>query len=124
MGVVYLAYCGSWLLSLHVPAFYIFNTTPNPTSSSFFQNFFALVDIMAIKYKYYVEKHCANKYKLVNRFIIHGCVSSMQVYTSLVFRTASAPTQLAFVGYYGIVSVPDHHTPLGKRWSHAASFSG
>ena len=39
MGVVYLAYCGSWQLSLHVPcfcAFYIFNTTPNPTSSSFF----------------------------------------------------------------------------------------
>ena len=66
---------------------------------------------MAIKYKYYVEKHCANKYKLVNRLIIHGCVSSMQVYTSLVFRTASAPTHLAFVGYYGIVSVPDHHTP-------------
>ena len=46
MGVVYLAYCGSWQLSLHVPcfcAFYIFNTTPNPTSSSFFQNFFVLV---------------------------------------------------------------------------------
>ena len=41
MGVVYLAYCGSWQLSLHVPcfcAFYIFNTTSNPTSSSFFQN--------------------------------------------------------------------------------------
>ena len=41
MGVVYLAYCGSWQLSLHVPcfcAFYIFNTTPNPTSSSFFQS--------------------------------------------------------------------------------------
>ena len=46
MGVVYLAYCGSWQLSLHVPcfcAFYIFNTTPNPTSSSFFQNVFVLV---------------------------------------------------------------------------------
>ena len=46
MGVVYLAYCGSWQLSLHVPcfcAFYIFNTTPNPTSSSFFQNAFVLV---------------------------------------------------------------------------------
>ena len=48
MGVVYLAYCGSWQLSLHVPcfcAFYIFNTTPNPTSSSFFQNVFVLVYI-------------------------------------------------------------------------------
>ena len=46
MGVVYLAYCGSWQLSLYVPcfcAFYIFNTTPNPTSSSFFQNVFVLV---------------------------------------------------------------------------------
>ena len=46
MGVVYLAYCGSWQLSLHVPcfcAFYIFNITPNPTSSSFFQNVFVLV---------------------------------------------------------------------------------
>ena len=46
MGVVYLAYCGSWQLSLHVPcfyAFYIFNTTPNPTSPSFFQNVFVLV---------------------------------------------------------------------------------
>ena len=46
MGVVYLAYCGSWQLSLHVPcfcAFYIFNTTPNPTSSSFFQNVSVLV---------------------------------------------------------------------------------
>ena len=46
MGVVYLAYCGSWQLSLHVPcfcAFYIFNTIPNPTSSSFFQNVFVLV---------------------------------------------------------------------------------
>ena len=43
MGVVYLAYCGSWQLSLHVPcfcAFYIFNTTPNPTSSSFFSKCF------------------------------------------------------------------------------------
>ena len=49
MGVVYLAYCGSWQLSLHVPcfcAFYIFNTIPNPTSSSFFQNVFVLVFIM------------------------------------------------------------------------------
>ena len=48
MGVVYLAYCGSWQLYLHVPyfcAFYIFNTTPNPTSSSFFQNVFVLVYI-------------------------------------------------------------------------------
>ena len=48
MGVVYLAYCGSWQLSLHVPcfcAFYIFNTTPNPTSSSFFQNVFVLVQL-------------------------------------------------------------------------------
>ena len=46
MEVVYLAYCGSWQLSLHVPCFcaiYIFNTTPNPTSSSFFQNVFVLV---------------------------------------------------------------------------------
>ena len=46
MGVVYLAYCGSWQLSLHEScfcAFYIFNTTPNPTSSSFFQNVFVLV---------------------------------------------------------------------------------
>ena len=46
MGVVYLVYCGSWQLSLHVPcfcAFYIFNNTPNPTSSSFFQNVFVLV---------------------------------------------------------------------------------
>ena len=46
MGVVYLAYCGSWQLSLHVPcfcAFYILNTTPNPTSSSFFRNVFVLV---------------------------------------------------------------------------------
>ena len=45
MGVVYLAYCGSWQLSLHEScfcAFYIFNTTPNPTSSSFFQNVFAV----------------------------------------------------------------------------------
>ena len=44
--MVYLAYCGSWQLSLHVPcfcAFYIFNTIPNPTSSSFFQNVFVLV---------------------------------------------------------------------------------
>ena len=51
MGVVYLAYCGSWQLSLHVPcfcAFYIFNTTPNPTSSSFFQNVFVLVIIMCM----------------------------------------------------------------------------
>ena len=51
MGVVYLAYCGAWQLSLHVPcfcAFYIFNTTPNPTSSSFFQNVFVLVIIMHI----------------------------------------------------------------------------
>ena len=49
MGVVYLAYCGSWQLSLHVPcfcAFYIFNTTPNPTS--FFQNVFVLIIIMII----------------------------------------------------------------------------
>ena len=48
MGVVYLAYCGSWQLSLNVPcfcAFYIFNTTPNPTSSSFFQNVFVLVHV-------------------------------------------------------------------------------
>ena len=53
MGVVYLAYCGSWQLSLHVPcfcAFYIFNTTPNPTSSSFFQNVFILVYREAIEY--------------------------------------------------------------------------
>ena len=51
MGVVYLAYCGSWQLSLHVPcfcAFYIFNTTPNPTSSSFFQNVFVLVLISGV----------------------------------------------------------------------------
>ena len=56
MGVVYLAYCGSWQLSLHEScfcAFYIFNTTPNPTSSSFFQNVFVLV-ILAIATK------CAN----------------------------------------------------------------
>ena len=48
MGGVYLAYCGSWQLSLHVPcfcSFYIFNTTPNPISSSFFQNVFVLVQI-------------------------------------------------------------------------------
>ena len=45
MGVVYLAYCGSWQLSLHESCFYIFNTTPNPTSSSFFQNVFVLVVI-------------------------------------------------------------------------------
>ena len=44
MGVVYLAYCGSWQLYLHCfYAFYIFNTTPNPISSSFFQNVFVLV---------------------------------------------------------------------------------
>ena len=49
MGVVYLAYCGSWQLSLHEScfcAFYIFNTTPNPTSSSFFQNVFVLVKLL------------------------------------------------------------------------------
>ena len=52
MGVVYLAYCGSWQLSLHVPcfcAFYIFNTTPDPTSSSFFQNVFVLVYCIFLK---------------------------------------------------------------------------
>ena len=52
MGVVYLAYCGSWQLSLHVPCFctfYIFNTTPNPTSSSFFQNVFVLVYCLFFK---------------------------------------------------------------------------
>ena len=55
MGVVYLAYCGSWQLSLHVPcfcAFYIFNTTPNPTSSSFFQNVFVLV-LLYVGYRWY-----------------------------------------------------------------------
>ena len=46
MGVVYLAY-HAWIMAV-VPtctlfcAFYIFNTTPNPTSSSFFQNVFVL----------------------------------------------------------------------------------
>ena len=52
MGVVYLVYCGSWQLSLHVPcfcAFYIFNTTPNPTSSSFFLNVFVLVYVIFFK---------------------------------------------------------------------------
>ena len=46
MGVVYLAYCGSWQLSLHVPcfcAFYIFNTTPNPTFSSMFLYLFTVI---------------------------------------------------------------------------------
>ena len=69
MGVVYLAYCGSWQLSLHVPcfcAFYIFNTTPNPTSSSFFQNVFVLVNIMLymdyLKYKH-VEQTTTDKQK-------------------------------------------------------------
>ena len=28
MGVVYLAYCGSWQLSLHVPCFCAFYTVP------------------------------------------------------------------------------------------------
>ena len=57
MGVVYLAYCGSWQLSLHVPcfcAFYIFNTTPNPTSSSFFQNVFVLVYFIFFKARVHV----------------------------------------------------------------------
>ena len=56
MGVVYLAYCGSWQLSLHIPcfcAFYIFNTTPNPTSSSFFQNVFVLVQIRNVGDSYW-----------------------------------------------------------------------
>ena len=57
MGVVYLAYCGSWQLSLHVPcfcAFYIFNTTPNPTSSSFLQNVFVLVYCIFFKVRVHV----------------------------------------------------------------------
>ena len=52
MGVVYLAYCGSWQLSLHVPcfcAFYIFNTIPNPTSSSFFKMFLYLFTVFFLK---------------------------------------------------------------------------
>ena len=66
MGVVYLAYCGSWQLSLHVPcfcAFYIFNTTPNPTSSSFFQNVFVLVYCIFLKQEYMCVHAC-----------VHACV--------------------------------------------------
>ena len=70
MGVVYLAYCGSWQLSLHVPcfcAFYIFNTTPNPISSSFFQNIFVLVIILLIvstSYTgYYIAMSCITELK-------------------------------------------------------------
>ena len=42
-------YCGSWQLFLHVPcfcAFYIFNTTPNSTSSSLFSKCFCTCYIM------------------------------------------------------------------------------
>ena len=75
MGVVYLVYCGSWQLSLHVPcfcAFYIFNTTPNPTSfnttpnptsSSFFQNVFVLV------YCIFLKQEC-----MCVRARMHACV--------------------------------------------------
>ena len=77
MGVVYLAYCGSWQLSLHVPcfcAFYIFNTTPNPTSSSFFQNVFVLVYRIFFKARVHV---C-----VCMRAYMHVCVS-VYMYVSL-----------------------------------------
>ena len=86
MGVVYLAYCGSWQLSLHVPcfcAFYIFNTTPNPTSSSFFQNVFVLV------YRIFLKRECMCVCACVHacmcvcmRACMHVCVS-VYMYVSL-----------------------------------------
>ena len=79
MGVVYLAYCGSWQLSLHVPcfcAFYIFNTTPNPTSSSFFQNVFVLV------YCIFLSKSAC--------MCVHACVHvCVFVYVSTLVRSSS-----------------------------------
>ena len=79
MGVVYLAYCGSWQLSLHVPcfcAFYIFNTTPNPTSSSFFQNVFVLVYCIFLS-----ESAC---------MCVHACVHvCVFVYVSTLVRSSS-----------------------------------
>ena len=69
MGVVYLAYCGSWQLSLHVPcfcAFYIFNTTPKPTSSSFFQNVLYLFTV------FFLSKSAC----VCLRACMHVCVSA------------------------------------------------
>ena len=75
MGVVYLAYCGSWQLFLHIPcfcAFYIFNTTPNPTSSSFFQNVFVLVYCIFFKARVHVCAYmhvCASAYMYVSLYV-------------------------------------------------------
>ena len=76
MGVVYLAYCRSWQLPLHVPcfcAFYIFNTAPNPTSSSFFQKCFCTVFFFKARVHVCACMHAC----------MHVCVSAyMHVYVS------------------------------------------
>ena len=76
MGVVYLAYCGSWQLSLHEScfcAFYIFNTTPNPTSSSFFQNVFVLVTVV------FDEAHC------ISKWYVYNFATKVNFYITLIF---------------------------------------
>ena len=72
MGVVYLAYCGSWQLSLHVPCFCAFYILPNPTSSSFFKMFLYLFTVF-----FKGESAC-----VCLRACMHVCVSAY-MYASL-----------------------------------------
>ena len=112
MGVVYLAYCGSWQLSLHVPcfcAFYIFNTTPNPTSSSFFQNVFVLVIIGT----FYIQN-----FSLVQEedgSIVVQCVYAISTDDTVQCVVVFTDVQSGYTWNTTVGHTPGTHPPVGSK---------